>query len=158
MHAERLRIVHTESSTGWGGQEIRILTEAEGMLGRGHQVTLLTPLTATIYQEAQRRRIPVFAMAIERKRLPAFVAMGRWLAAHGTQYDVINTHSSTDSWLTALAAIWLRGGPPLVRTRHVSTAVSRDRATRWLYTRASAHVVTTGEALRRQLARDNGFD
>ena len=30
-------------------------------------------------------------------------------------------------------------------------------ATRWLYARASAHVVTTGEALREQLIRDNGL-
>jgi glycosyltransferase involved in cell wall biosynthesis len=158
MQPERLRIVHTESSTGWGGQEIRILTEAEGMLGRGHQVTLLTPPAATIYQAAQRRGIPVVAMAIEKKRPSALAAMVRFLFRERERCDVINTHSSTDSWLTALAAILLRGAPPVVRTRHVSTAVSRDRATRWLYTRASAHVVTTGEALRRQLGRDNGFD
>jgi hypothetical protein len=152
MQPERLRIVHTESSTGWGGQEIRILTEAEGMLGRGHQVTLLTPPAATIYQAAQRRGIPVVAMAIEKKRPSALAAMIRFLFRERERCDVINTHSSTDSWLTALAAILLRGAPPVVRTRHVSTAVSRDRATRWLYTRASAHVVTTGEALDKNLA------
>ncbi len=31
-----LSIVHTENSCGWGGQEIRILTEARGILDRGH--------------------------------------------------------------------------------------------------------------------------
>ena len=41
--ARPLAILHTENSTGWGGQEIRILTEARGMLDRGHQVMLLTP-------------------------------------------------------------------------------------------------------------------
>ncbi len=59
MRPERLRILHTESSTGWGGQEIRILTEAQGMLERGHRVMLLSPLTATLYVGAGRRRIPV---------------------------------------------------------------------------------------------------
>jgi glycosyltransferase involved in cell wall biosynthesis len=156
--AERLRVVHTESSTGWGGQEIRILTEAEGMLARGHLLMLLTPETACIYEAARRRGIPALAIPMEKKRPRAFAAMVAWLARHARDYDVINTHSSTDTWLTALAASLLRHAPPIVRTRHVSTAVGRGWATRWLYTRASAHIVTTGEALRRQLARDNGFE
>ena len=33
---EKLRILHTEASLGWGGQEIRILTEAAGMRSRGN--------------------------------------------------------------------------------------------------------------------------
>ncbi len=37
--------------------------------------------------------------------------------------DVVNTHSSTDSWLAALACATLRHAPPIVRTRHVSTTV-----------------------------------
>jgi glycosyltransferase involved in cell wall biosynthesis len=44
-----------------------------------------------------------------------------------------------------------------VRTRHVSTTVRNRIGTRWLYVRAIAHIVTTGEALRRQLARDNNI-
>ena len=31
-----MRIVHTEASCGWGGQEIRILEESLGMMERGH--------------------------------------------------------------------------------------------------------------------------
>jgi glycosyltransferase involved in cell wall biosynthesis len=45
----------------------------------------------------------------------------------------------------------------LVRTRHVSIPVPNDRATRWLYRKATARVVTTGEALREQLISDNGL-
>jgi glycosyltransferase involved in cell wall biosynthesis len=71
-------------------------------------------------------------------------------------FDVINTHSSTDSWLVALASAGWRA-PPLVRTRHISAPVPNNQATRWLYRRASAHVVTTGEALREQLIRHNGL-
>jgi glycosyltransferase involved in cell wall biosynthesis len=46
----------------------------------------------------------------------------------------------------------------VVRTRHVSTRVANNRPTRWLYQRATRHIVTTGRALMQQLARDNGFD
>jgi glycosyltransferase involved in cell wall biosynthesis len=153
----RLRILHTESSTGWGGQEIRILTEAKGFLERGHEVMLLTPETAQIHRAAKTMNIPVAGCPIERKNVGALIGLARWLAHHARDFDVINTHSSTDSWLAALSCAALPGTPPLVRTRHVSTAVNRGPATRWLYLRATRHIVTTGEALRQQLARDNGF-
>lgn len=153
-----LHILHTESSIGWGGQEIRVLTEMRGMLDRGHHVMLLTPDNALIYPAAQKRGIPVTPIPMTKKRIAAWLALRRWLAQHGQHFDIINTHSSTDSWLTALSCATLSGLPPIVRTRHVSTAVNTHRSTRWLYQRATAHIVTTGEALRQQLACDNGYD
>ncbi len=152
-----MRILHTESSTGWGGQEIRILTEAGGMLARGHAVTLLTSPDAQILPAARERGIAAHALPIGRKRLAPFLALRRWLAEHGRAYDVINTHSSTDSWLAALACRTLTDMPPIVRTRHVSTAIGPGPATRWLYLHATAHIVTTGEALRQRLHVANAF-
>ena len=152
-----LSILHTESSTGWGGQEIRILTEARGMLDRGHRVTLLTPPKAEILPAARRAGVPVEAIDIERKRVGPLLKMRAWLARHGHEYDVINTHSSTDSWLVAAASATLANMPPMVRTRHVSTPINNRLSTRWLYRTATAHIVTTGDALRQQLHRDNGY-
>ncbi len=155
-HTEKLHIVHTEASLGWGGQEIRILTEAQGMVERGHRVTLLCPLDARIHAAAQERGLPVEALPIGRKKPGGVLALRRWLIAN--RADVINTHSSTDTWLVALACLFLKRPPPLVRTRHVSAPIPNNRATRWLYGTATRHIVTTGEALRRQLIEDNGFD
>ena len=155
MSGAALRIVHTESSLGWGGQEIRILAEAQGMIRRGHQVTLLTPPEARIHLEAANWGVPVVALPIGRKRPVGVGALMQWFGANTC--DAINTHSSTDSWLTALARLALRQATPIVRTRHISAAVPRDPLTRWLYTRAAARIVTTGEALRRQLVERNGF-
>ena len=152
-----LAIVHTENSCGWGGQEIRILTEARGMLDRGHRVTLIAPPEAPVAAAGVRMGIPVVTLPIGKKRVPGFVALRRWLAAHPGEVDVLNTHSSTDSWLGAAACATLRHAPPIVRTRHVSTTVRNRIGTRWLYVTAVAHIVTTGEALRRQLARDNAI-
>ena len=81
--------------------------------------------------------------------------MRSWLRTHPV--DVINTHSSTDSWLAALACATLPRAPAIVRTRHVSTTVRNNLLTRWLYRSATRHIVTTGENLRVQLIRDNGF-
>jgi glycosyltransferase involved in cell wall biosynthesis len=150
-----LAIVHTENSCGWGGQEIRILTEARGFLDRGHRVTLIAPAEAPIAPAGEAMGIPVVRLPIARKRLPALLALRHWLSRHRGEIDVVNTHSSTDSWLAAIACASLVGAPPIVRTRHVSTTVRNTATTRWLYGRAAAHVVTTGEALRLQLARDN---
>ena len=152
-----LSIVHTENSCGWGGQEIRTLTEARGFLDRGHRVTLVAPNEAPIAAAGERLGLPVVRLDIRAKRPRNFLALRRWLAAERPRIDIVNTHSSTDSWLSALACATLSDAPPIVRTRHVSTTIRNRPTTRWLYARATAHIVTTGEALRRQLARDNGI-
>jgi len=154
-----LSIVHTESSLGWGGQEIRILTEAEGLIRRGHHVRLLCPREARIHDEASRYGVPVEALPIGRKNLKGLAAMTGWFRTHrdSEACDVINTHSSTDSWLAALAMLTLGKTAPIVRTRHISAPVPQNRLSRWLYGTAAARVVTTGDALRRQLIEDNGF-
>jgi glycosyltransferase involved in cell wall biosynthesis len=144
-----MRIVHTEASCGWGGQEIRILEESLGMIERGHEVTLVCPPEARIHQEALKRGLQVATLPIARKNLRGLLALRRWLMRH--RVDVINTHSSTDTWLAALACQTLRHPPALVRTRHISAPVPRNFGTRWLYGKASRHIVTTGEALRREL-------
>ena len=155
-----LAIAHTESSLGWGGQEIRTLTEAAGFIGRGHRVTLYAAPGSRIAAEALRFGVPVAVLPIARKR-PAGVR-GLVAALRRHPVNVVNAHSSTDAWLAALACAWLartrRVAPALVRTRHVSIAVPQDFATRWLYRTATARVVTTGAALRDQLIRDNGLD
>lgn len=150
-----LRIVHTESSLGWGGQEIRTLTEAMGMIQRGHQVSLLCPSEARIFAAAQARNIPVQAVRIGRKRVRGMLDVARWLRHNPV--DVAITHSSTDSWLTATACRLLSQPPPIIRLRHISAPVPRNLPTRWLYTRGCRHIVTTGNALRLQLIRDNHF-
>ena len=150
-----LSIVHTENSCGWGGQEIRILTESRGFLDRGHRVTLVTQAEAPIAEAARRAGLEVVTMPL-RKRLPDLLALRRWIADGRSAIDVVNTHSSTDSWLAALACATLSGAPPVVRTRHLSTTVHDRIATRWLYRRGAAHVVTTGEAIRSQLATSIG--
>ncbi len=153
-----LSILHTESSIGWGGQEIRILTEMEGMQRRGHRVHLLTADTADILPAAKARGLAADGLPIAYKKLPSLVAMRRWLLRNAATFDVVNTHSSTDAWLVALAGTRIARMPPTVRTRHVSTPINNSWTTRWLYQRATRHVVVTGEALKAQLVRDNGFD
>ncbi|MBF0612771.1 MAG: glycosyltransferase family 4 protein [Magnetococcales bacterium] len=151
-----MNILHTESSCGWGGQEIRILTEAQGFLQKGHTVHLLCPAEAPIYQAALQRGIPATALPMAKKTWAGFRAMRRWLQEN-PQVTLVNTHSSTDTWLVALARETLATRLPLVRTRHVSTKIRNNVFSRWLYQKATDHIVTTGEAVRRQLMEENGI-
>ena len=150
-----MKLLHTESSRGWGGQELRILTESAGLISRGHQVTIACTPDSEIAREAARHQVPTLVLPLEKKRIKGLQAMRRLLVAQ--PFDVINTHSSTDSWLTALACASMRRAPPIVRTRHISTPIPRSLSNRWLYNRAFSRIVTTGEAMRRTLSVDNGF-
>ncbi len=151
-----MRILHTEASCGWGGQEIRILDEAAGLIDRGHQVWLACPPQAPIARAAPARGLRVLTIPLERKRPAGLFAMRALLREHA--FDVVNSHSSTDTWLAALACASLKGAPPLVRTRHISAPVARSPSNRWLYARASRFVVTTGERLRQELIDGLGCD
>jgi len=151
-----MRILHTESSLGWGGQEIRVLTEARGVAARGHAVLLAAPAEARIFAEAARHGVEAVALPIGRKRPRGVAALRKLLASRA--FDVVNTHSSTDSWLAALACATLANAPALVRTRHISAPAPGNAATRWLYTRAARRIVTTGERLRAQVIAETGAD
>ncbi|HEY5897120.1 MAG TPA: glycosyltransferase family 4 protein [Burkholderiales bacterium] len=146
--SEALAIVHTESSLGWGGQELRILSESRGLARRGHQLTLLCPPEGRLYAEAPAWDLRVVAMPIARKTVAGLLALRRWFGQN--RCHVVSTHSSTDSWLSALALASLRDPVPMVRTRHISAPVPRNALSRWLY-RRPARIVTTGDALRRDL-------
>jgi len=151
-----MKIVHTEASLGWGGQEIRILEESKGLTELGHEVILLAPVESNIYQSASKWGVPATAIAIGKKRISGVLALRRWIQANNP--DVINTHSSTDTWLTALACRFLKNPPPIVRTRHISAPIPKTLTSKWLYKNAVDHIVTTGESLRRQVINETGVD
>lgn len=150
-----MNILHTEASCGWGGQEIRILEESRGLIGRGHEVSVACPAHARMMTEAPRFGVPVVSLPIEFKTLGGFLALRGYLASHAP--DVVNTHSSADSWLTGLACATLANPPAIVRSRHISAPVSGNPFNRWLYRQASG-VVTTGESLRRHLLETLDLD
>jgi len=150
-----MKIAHTESSAGWGGQEIRILEECRGMSLRGHNVVLLCPTNSTIFHEAKSRNISTMHLPIEKKSIKGILALRKWIRKN-SDTDIINTHSSTDSWCAALASLLIFKKIPVVRTRHISSSIPDNYASRWLYSKATKRVVTTGEKLRSQVIAQTG--
>ncbi len=147
-----MHIVHTEADGGKGGQPLRIINESLGMIQRGHQVTILCPDSAPLHGLARDAGLTVVTMPLRRKNLHNLRQLRRWLKENRQSVDVINSHNSADTWLVALANLTLSNPIPLVRTRHASGVPRNNWTTRWLFRKACAHIVTTGEALRQQMA------
>jgi glycosyltransferase involved in cell wall biosynthesis len=150
-------ILHTESSLGWGGQESRILAEAEAVARRGHRLLLACDPRGELFRRAQGRNLVPFPLGFGGWR-----NLGAWrrlrLLIREQRVNILNTHSSLDSWIGTLA--WRSLGdrphrPRLVRTRHLSTLVSNNLPTRWLY-RTPGAVITTGEITREILRQRLG--
>ena len=156
MSVDKMRILHTEASTGWGGQEIRVLDESAGLRARGHDVRLAAPAEAQIFSAAARWDVPVHAVALDRRGLGSLLSFAKLV--RNFKPDVICTHSSSDSWIAAFATRWPGTRAAIVRTRHLSTPVRAGALNRWLYGRVPARVVTTGEAIRMLLIQKLSLD
>lgn len=152
--AEPLAILHTEASTGWGGQEIRVLTEAAGLRDRGYAVTILCKPESALAPRARERGVPVILERMPFAHDPRTIAR---MIGHMRRLrpQLVVTHSSVDSWCAGVAARLLR--VPIVRVRHLSVAVGRNSTTRFVYRQLCDAVITTGEAIRRHLIEQVGL-
>ena len=151
----RYKILHTEASTGWGGQEIRILSESAGLTKRGHEVMIACQPGSVISERASNQGIGTFVIRLG----GAFDVAGiRHLSAliRRREVDIVNTHSSKDSWCAGLAAK-LSGGAKVIRTRHLSIPIKRSLESKLLYRTLPDAVVTTGEALREHVIERTGL-
>ncbi len=136
-------VLHTESSPGLGGQEVRTLTEARWIAERGWRVLLAGQPGAAFTERARQLGIDVVEVPMRGAWDMSAVAR---LARLVRKEDVglVHTHSSVDGWVGGLAARIAR--VPVVRTRHVSIRIRRrlNPVYRWLADR----VITSGEAIR----------
>ena len=147
-------ILHTEWSNGWGGQEMRIFLDASVLTQMGHRVTLLTVPQSGLSKRAKAAGLRVIEMPMRNAFDPiALVQMIRLFRRE--KYDVVNTHSSVDSWLGSMAAK-LAGTSLLVRTRHLSVPLN-THALNFVYQWPDG-MVTTAKAIRQRMIQVNGMD
>ncbi len=147
-------ILHTEASTGWGGQEIRIVQESIGMTKRGHRVIIAAPENSNIYKRANKVGINTIPADFQKNPLSVLKMM---TLLKRERPDIVNTHSSSDSWVATVAAKLSGVKPKTIRTRHLSTPISKSCFSRLLYEILPDAVITTGEEIRQRMMRDNRF-
>jgi len=149
----KLNILHLEASPGWGGQEIRILREAEGMRSRGHQVLFVVMNGGSLAKEARKEGFTAYEMGFHKRSWP--LTLPRLMALiRKHKISLINTHSSLDSWIGGIAGRLCR--VPIVRTRHLSTPNKPGLNSRLLYGRLADFVVTTCAAILPGIAERSG--
>lgn len=135
-----MNILHVEASTGWGGQEMRILREAEGMRQRGHVITFAVMKGGLLIEKAKASGFVVYELNFYKRAwgITLFHLL-RIFRKHAI--DVINTHSSLDSWIGGVAARIAR--KKIIRTRHLSASIRPGLNSRVLYGYLADFVVTT---------------
>jgi glycosyltransferase involved in cell wall biosynthesis len=136
------RILHTESSLGLGGQEIRIMTEVRWLLAHGWDTLVACQPESRLLVEARAAGLPLVTVKMRGPvDLRAIAALRRLMKER--KVALVHTHSSIDSWVATLAAKTL--SLPVVRSRHVSIPIARRRA---LVYRLADRVLTSGDAIR----------
>jgi len=151
--SDKPTILHTEASDGWGGQEIRIISEMQGMRQRGYTVILAAPEHSLIYERALRDGFDAYPVRMDKSSFVTAV----WRVAgliRERGVSLINTHSSRDSWIGSIAG--RVSGVPVIRTRHISSKLNGNPLTRLVYNQLSDAIITTGLFIREQLIREVG--
>ena len=145
-----IRVLHTEWSDGWGGQEIRILNEMLAVRKRGVEVFLACRENARIREKALEQEIPVFTLPFrgntDLRTLGGLIGIIR-----REKIDIVNTHSGKDTWVGGLSAKLT--GRKFIRTRHLSNPINPSRLN--FINEIADFVITTGSGVREDLIRNN---
>lgn len=148
-----MNILHLEASTGWGGQEIRILREAEGMRKKGHAVVLAVAKGGKLVSRAEAAGFLVYELNFKRAAWPLSFFKLLWIMKKHS-IDLVNTHSSLDSWIGGIAA--RAGRRRIVRTRHLSTPIKPGFNSRFVYGLLADFVVTTCSSILPMIVKQSG--
>jgi glycosyltransferase involved in cell wall biosynthesis len=133
-------LLHTESSLGRGGQEIRTLAETRWLINHGWNALIACQPDSLLLREARAASVPVESIRMRSAAdVRALFRLHGLIREHGV--SLVHTHSSIDSWLGGIAAKSL--GRSVVRSRHVSIPIRHT-----LVYRLADRIITSGEAVR----------
>ncbi len=141
-----IKILHTESSPGWGGQENRILKEALGVKKLGASVYILCQPESILSKKAKQANIEVFTFPM-RKSYDIKAIYYTMKLIKKLDIDIINTHSGKDSYIAGIAGKLSKKHPLIVRTRHLALPITSTFSYKYI----SDIVVTTSEYVKQYL-------
>ena len=149
-----MKILHTEGSTGWGGQEMRILRESMGMRERGHEIVLAVNRGGILIEKARKEGFTVYELSF--KKSAAAITIPKLFSLFKKHdSDIVITHSSLDAWIGGIAA--RIAGKKIIRTRHLSTAIRCGLNSFLLYKCLVDFVVTTSSCIIPLIAKASGL-
>jgi len=145
-----IKVLHTEWSDGWGGQEIRIINEMLAVREQGVKVYLACTNHAQIKQKALDNDIKIFILPF-RGNADFKTLFGIKRIIQENQIDIVNTHSGKDTWVGGLAA--KLAGVKFIRTRHLSNPIKPSRLN--FINELADYIFTTGEGVRLDMINNN---
>ena len=145
-----ISILHTEWSDGWGGQEIRIITEMVAIRNQGMNVFLACRDHSIIKNKAKEKNIEVFTLGFKGNAdIKTLFNLIKIINANNI--NIVNTHSGKDTWVGGIAAKFTKA--KFIRTRHLSTPIKTSRLN--FINEVADFIITTGETVKSNMIRDN---
>lgn len=148
---KQIKVLHTEWSDGWGGQEIQIINESLAMQEKFNVKTFIACRSqAQISSKASQAGLSVvnfgFKSSFDVKTIFGLVKFIKQ-----NDIDIINSHSGKDTWVAAFAA--KIAGTKFIRTRHLSNPINTSRLN--FVNELADFVITTGESVKNTMIKDN---
>ena len=145
-----IRVLHTEWSNGWGGQEIRIINEMIAVREEGVEVFLACRNQSFIKEKAKENNIKVFALPFRGNA--DFITLVKLIKIiNAENINIVNTHSGKDTWVGGIAAKLT--GSKFIRTRHLSNPIKSTRVN--FINELADYIFTTGETIRLDMIINN---
>ncbi|MEM2661460.1 MAG: glycosyltransferase family 4 protein [Nitrososphaeria archaeon] len=141
-----LKVLHTESSPGWGGQENRILNECIGIQKLGAKAYILCQPESILAKKAKDAGIEVFTYPI-RKSYDVKAIYYTVKLIKKLNIDIINTHSGKDTYIAGVAGKISNKKLLIVRTRHLALPITST----FSYIYLTDIIVTVSEYVRSYL-------
>ncbi len=148
--SNKIKVLHTEWSDGWGGQEIRIISEMVAVREQGIDVYLACRDHAQIRQKAIEKNIKVFTLPF-RGNLDFSTMFDLKKIIQENNINIVNTHSGKDTWVGGFAS--KLAGVKFIRTRHLSNPIGSSRFN--FINELANFIFTTGESVRENMIKNN---
>lgn len=150
MSINDIRVLHTEWSDGWGGQEIRIINEMKSLRNQGVVVFLACRDNALIKQKALENNLKVFVLPFK-GNADLFTIFKLIRIIKANSINIVNTHSGKDTWVGGLSA--KLAGVKFIRTRHLSNPIKSSRLN--FINELADYIFTTGERIKSSMIINN---
>jgi glycosyltransferase involved in cell wall biosynthesis len=140
---KKITVLHTESSTGWGGQETRTFHESIGMKKLGVKIVILCQPDSELGKKAKAAGIDVRTCRMK-KSYDIFTISRIIKLIKEESVDIVNTHSGRDSLLAGIAGKLSSKKPAIVRTRHLALPIT----SKFTYNVLAHQIVTVSDYVR----------
>jgi glycosyltransferase involved in cell wall biosynthesis len=142
-----MKIIHTESSVNWGGQEYRVVDQMQWLAAAGHGVALAARPGSAIAARVTALKLPLIPIAYTGHYNPRAVLQLR-RAMRGGRFEIADCHGSRDGATQAFA----RDLGAVVRTRHLSTPIKAKLHRRLQWQWGCDRVIATAQCIKDELA------